>query len=173
MRTVRSFACENKEAERFEDRLQTTLDVSKKKAVAYLGYTWINELAENIILVAVLFYAGHLAMKGQLTVNQATSFLLYQMQLGENFYSINYVFSGLMESVGASRKVFEYINRKPTIKYEGTIETPIRGEVQFDNVCFSYPTRSTTEVLKVRTYIMDKNLHFCLFAELVTQYQRG
>lgn len=58
----------------------------QKKAVAYLGYTWINELSENIILVGVLFYAGHLAMKGQLTVNQATSFLLYQMQLGENFY---------------------------------------------------------------------------------------
>ncbi|KAI6183113.1 Antigen peptide transporter 2 [Aphelenchoides bicaudatus] len=148
MRTVRSFACENKEAERFEDRLQKTLEISKKKAVAYLGYTWINELSENIILVAVLFYAGHLAMKGQLTVNEVTSFLLYQMQLGENFYSINYVFSGLMESVGASRKVFEYISRQPTIKYEGTNEQPIKGEVIFDSVNFAYPTRSTTEVLK-------------------------
>lgn len=127
MRTVRSFACEVKEAARFEDRLSNTLAVSRvcssglkrrvkstritpshlsnivfqEKAVAYLGYTWINvcfkaflfypslhlkEFAENIILVAILFYAGHLAMNGLLTVNQATSFLLYQMQLGENFY---------------------------------------------------------------------------------------
>ncbi|KAI6191210.1 Antigen peptide transporter 2 [Aphelenchoides bicaudatus] len=148
MRTVRSFACENKEAERFEDCLQKTLEISKKQAVAYLGYTWINELSGNIILVSVLFYAGHLAMKGQLTVNQATSFLLYQMQLGENFANINVVFSSLMESVGATRKAFEYINRKPAIKYEGTNEQPISGDIVFESVNFAYPTRSTTEVLK-------------------------
>lgn len=54
-----------------------------------------------------------------------------------------------MESVGASRKVFEYMTREPAIKYEGTNEQSIKGDVTFDSVSFSYPTRSTTEVLKV------------------------
>lgn len=32
MRTVRAFACEIKEAERFEERLQNTLEISKVRA---------------------------------------------------------------------------------------------------------------------------------------------
>lgn len=77
-----------------------------------------------------------------------------------NFYSINYVFSGLMESVGASRKVFEYMNREPAIKYEGQVETPIKGEVQFESVSFAYPTRASTEVLKVslRGFVIKSHL---------------
>jgi ABC-type multidrug transport system fused ATPase/permease subunit len=39
IRTVRSFACEVKESERFEERLEKTLQVSKQKAWAYMGYT--------------------------------------------------------------------------------------------------------------------------------------
>ncbi|KAI6195376.1 Antigen peptide transporter 2 [Aphelenchoides besseyi] len=139
MRTVRSFACEQKEAERFETKLDENVDISRKKAIAYTGYTWLNELSENLILVCVLFYAGHLAMKGLLTVNQATSFLLYQMQLGENFYSMNYVFSGLMES---------YIQREPKIKYDGEIKGAVQGHIRLDGIHFAYPTRATTEVLK-------------------------
>ncbi|KAI6239835.1 Antigen peptide transporter 2 [Aphelenchoides fujianensis] len=148
MRTVRSFACEMKEADRFDVKLDENVAISRKKAIAYTGYTWLNELSENLILVSVLFYAGHLAMKGQLTVNQATSFLLYQMQLGENFYSLNYVFSGLMEAVGASRKVFEYMSRVPKIKYEGTVKDSVQGNIRLEAVHFAYPTRATTQVLK-------------------------
>ncbi|KAI6241142.1 Antigen peptide transporter 2 [Aphelenchoides fujianensis] len=148
MRTVRSFACEMKEADRFDVKLDENVAISRKKAIAYTGYTWLNELSENLILVSVLFYAGHLAMKGQLTVNQATSFLLYQMQLGENFYSLNYVFSGLMEAVGASRKVFEYMSRVPKIKYEGTVKGAVQGNIRLEAVHFAYPTRATTQVLK-------------------------
>jgi ABC-type multidrug transport system fused ATPase/permease subunit len=70
------------------------------------------------------------------------------MQMGENFYSINYVFSSLMESVGASRKVFEYMTREPKIKYEGKDTPEVKGNVRLDGVSFSYPTRSATEVLK-------------------------
>lgn len=51
-----------------------------------MGYAWLNELSENVVLISVLVYAGHLAMTGRLTTGQITSFLLYQLQLGETFY---------------------------------------------------------------------------------------
>ncbi|CAD5210025.1 unnamed protein product [Bursaphelenchus okinawaensis] len=148
IRTVRAFACEHKESNRFEDKLVETLAIMKKKTVAYMGYAWLNELSENVVLIAVLVYAGHLAMNGLLTIEQITSFLLYQLQLGETFYSLNYVFSGLMESVGASRKVFEYMHKDPEIPYDGTVEKPVEGQIKFENVNFAYPTRPNSEVLK-------------------------
>lgn len=86
MRTVRSFACEKREQKRFEGLLSSTLTVNRKRAVAYVGYTWNNEFCDNAILVAVLFYGGHLVMTGKMNKEQLITFLLYQMQLGENLY---------------------------------------------------------------------------------------
>ncbi|VDM95171.1 unnamed protein product [Thelazia callipaeda] len=152
MRTVRSFACEKLEVRRFEQHLESTLKLNQKKALAYMGYTWTNEFCDNAVLVAVLFYGGHLVLSGKMTGSGLISFLLYQLQLGENLYSIGYVFTGLMEGVGASRKVFEYMLRKPKVLHIGTRKTEIKGEVQFDSVFFTYPSRPNNPVLKDVTF---------------------
>lgn len=54
-----------------------------------------------------------------------------------------------MESVGASRKIFEYLNRIPQILNDGTLTTHLEGSIEFKNVYFAYPTRPTLNVLKV------------------------
>ncbi|KAL3997420.1 ABC transporter transmembrane region family protein [Acanthocheilonema viteae] len=148
MRTVRSFACEKREAKKFLQHLDEILHLNKKKALAYMGYMWTTELCDNAILIVVLFYGGHLVLSGKMTVGNLISFLLYQMQLGENLYNISYVFTGLMESVGASRKVFEYMVRKPKILHVGMKKTPINGEVKFDSVSFTYASRPNNPVLQ-------------------------
>jgi ATP-binding cassette subfamily B (MDR/TAP) protein 9 len=148
IRTVRSFACEFKECDRFEAELNRTLKINGKKSIAYSGYTWLNELTDNAILVAILFYGGHLVLTGKMEVNGLFSFLLYQLQLGENLYNLGWVFTSLMESVGASRKVFEYLYRQPRISYDGILKPAIiEGKVAFNDITFSYPTRASTIVL--------------------------
>ena len=44
MRTVRSFACEDFEADRFYDRLTKTLGVTRLKAFAYVIFLWVSEV---------------------------------------------------------------------------------------------------------------------------------
>lgn len=60
MRTVRSFACEDVERHRFRSLLDETLAVNWRKALAYMGYTWSNELCNHLVFTVVLFYGGHL-----------------------------------------------------------------------------------------------------------------
>lgn len=148
MRTVRSFACEHREAARFEQHLDTTLEIGKKRSLIYMGYTWTNELCDNAILVAVLFYGGHLVLRDLMSTDELITFLLYQLQLGENLYSIGYVFTGLMESVGASRKVFEYMNRVPEMPLDGELKPKVNGKIEFKDVHFTYPSRKNNPVLK-------------------------
>jgi len=61
------------------------------------------------------------------------------------------VFTGLMQAIGASEKVFEYIDRKPEIPLDSGTLAPDRlcGRIEFRNVRFSYPGRPDTVVLKV------------------------
>lgn len=57
-----------------------------------------------------------------------------------------------MQSVGASRKVFEYIDRVPDIDTNGIFvpeESKIQGKIEFQNVYFTYPTRPDNTILKV------------------------
>lgn len=55
IRTVRSFACENKEIERFEEKLIDTLKVNAKKSYAYLGYAILNEFGNNATVRKIIF----------------------------------------------------------------------------------------------------------------------
>lgn len=110
----------------------------------------MNEFCDSAILVAILFYGGHLVISKKMDVDGLFSFLLYQLQVGEALYNIGYVFTGLMDAIGASRKVFEYMNRKPLIEYNGiTKPIHVKGEIGFKNVTFSYPVRPDVKVLNV------------------------
>lgn len=65
---------------------------------------------------------------------------------------ISNVYSGLMQAVGASEKVFEIIDREPQIKNDGALApASFQGKVEFRNVSFKYPSRSNEFVLKVGT----------------------
>lgn len=49
-------------------------------------YIWLNEFAANIVLIGVLCYGGYLVLLERMTTDGIIAFLLYQVQLGENFY---------------------------------------------------------------------------------------
>lgn len=65
--------------------------------------------------------------------------------------SVGSVYSGLMQGVGAAEKVFEFIDRQPTMVHDGNLAPDhLEGRVDFENVSFTYRTRPHTQVLQVR-----------------------
>ncbi|XP_076848345.1 ABC-type oligopeptide transporter ABCB9 isoform X2 [Brachyhypopomus gauderio] len=149
MRTVRSFACEQREADGYHRQLTDVFRLNKKQALAYACFMWSSCISELALQVAILYYGGHLVVTGQITGGTLISFIIYELELGECLESIASVYTGLMQGVGAAEKVFEYIDRKPKHASEGQ-EAPdtLRGLVEFHDVTFSYPTRPDTDVLK-------------------------
>ena len=71
----------------------------------------------------------------------------------------------MMQAVGASNKVFQFIDRKPEIRYDIGKLAPaqMEGRLELKNVSFSYPSRPDTEVLKVRIFNTNNNVTFTLF----------
>ncbi|KAL4224077.1 ATP-binding cassette sub- B member 9 [Mactra antiquata] len=156
MRTVRSFANENGEILRYADKLNETYKLYKTQAVMYSGFVWSNMLFELALTVSVLYYGGHLVLDGTISGGTLISFILYQIQLGDCVDSMGYVYTGLMQAVGASEKVFEYIDRKPSISHHGNVICDkIQGYIEFKNVCFSYPSRPDVQVLKNISFTVE------------------
>ncbi|XP_066509586.1 ATP-binding cassette sub-family B member 9 [Hoplias malabaricus] len=149
MRTVRSFANEEQEADSYYERLLRVFELNKKQALAYACFMWSSCISELALQVAILFYGGHLVVTDQITGGTLISFFIYELELGECLESIASVYTGLMQGVGAAEKVFEYIDRKPKHVLNGS-EAPdeFKGLVEFKGVTFSYPSRPETDILK-------------------------
>ncbi|KAF8366443.1 haf-9 [Pristionchus pacificus] len=149
IRTVKSFACENYESKRFLGFLDETMAVATKKSIAHVGFVWTSEILQMGILTVVLWYGGHLVILKQVDPGLLVSFLLYQFQLGENLRELGEVWNGLMQAVGASRKVFEFIDRDPKVKNTGTKKPEkMVGRIEFKNVKFSYPIRPDLPIME-------------------------
>lgn len=148
MKTVRSFANEDGEYEQYRNKQDAIYKLKVKESYLYGGYRWCTEILSLAIDVIVLLYGGHLVMKGELSGGYLVSFILYLLQLSFYIDEVGEIYTGLMEAVGASQKVFELIDREPKIQNSGIV-TPneVSGEVEFQNVSFAYPTRPDITVL--------------------------
>ncbi|XP_004385032.1 ABC-type oligopeptide transporter ABCB9 isoform X1 [Trichechus manatus latirostris] len=149
MKTVRSFANEEEEAEVYSRKLQQVYNLNRKEAAAYTYYVWGSGLTLLVVQVSILYYGGHLVISGQMTSGNLISFIIYEFVLGDCMESVGSVYSGLMQGVGAAEKVFEFIDRQPTMVHDGNLAPDhLEGRVDFENVTFTYRTRPHTQVLQ-------------------------
>ncbi|XP_069820093.1 ABC-type oligopeptide transporter ABCB9 isoform X2 [Dendropsophus ebraccatus] len=150
IKTVRSFANEETEANVYSEKLQQVYSLYKKEAMAYTYYVWSTGFTQLVLQISILYYGGHLVISGQTTSGNLISFVIYEFLLGDCMESIGSVYGGLMQGVGAAEKVFEFIDRKPKMVNDGTFAPEhLEGKVEFRNVTFAYPTRPTAQVLTV------------------------
>ncbi|XP_067862440.1 ATP-binding cassette sub-family B member 9 [Heptranchias perlo] len=149
MKTLRSFATEQTELKLYKEKLHDVYKLNKKEALAYACYTWSSSLIGLSVQVAILYYGGYLVVSDHMTGGSLISFIIYELELGDSLENIGSVYTGLMQGVGAAEKVFEYMNRQPSVPNSGTFAPEkLTGEVTFRNVSFAYPTRLDTQVLK-------------------------
>uniref|UniRef100_G1SR10 ATP binding cassette subfamily B member 9 n=1 Tax=Oryctolagus cuniculus TaxID=9986 RepID=G1SR10_RABIT len=149
LKTVRSFANEEEEAETHLRKLQQVYKLNRKEAAAYMYYVWGSGLTLLVVQVSILYYGGHLVISGQMTSGNLIAFIIYEFVLGDCMESVGSVYSGLMQGVGAAEKVFEFIDRKPTMVHDGSLAPDhLEGRVDFENVTFTYRTRPHTQVLQ-------------------------
>lgn len=148
MKTVRSFANEDGEFRSFKKKQHGVFKLKVKEAVLFGGYRCCTEILELALDVLTLYYGGHLVLNNILSAGNLVSFILYQLELAMCIEEIGDVYTGLMEAVGASEKVFEYIDRETQIPNNGSIAPRnFRGEIEFQNVSFAYPSRPEVKVM--------------------------
>jgi ABC-type multidrug transport system fused ATPase/permease subunit len=84
-----------------------------------------------------------------MTPGNLTTFLIYTLSVVTGVGLITSIFTDLMKAVGASRRIFFLLDRKPLVRFDGgRNDVKIKGKIQFSNVTFSYPSRPTEIVLQ-------------------------
>jgi ATP-binding cassette subfamily B protein len=104
-------------------------------------------------IVLVLWYGARLVQAGDLTVGELTRFMLYTMFVGGAMGSFAELFSQVQRTLGATQRVRELLNETPEISVASSMDGEVAsgfkvaGDVRFEEVTFSYPSRKDTQVL--------------------------
>lgn len=150
VRTVRSFAQEEYEISRYSGKVEETLKLGLKQAkVVGLFYGGLNA-ASTLSVVVVVIYGANLTIKGSMTAGALTSFILYSLTVGSSVSSLSGLYTSTMKATGASRRVFQLLDRTSSMPESGK-KCPLGdqdGDVELDDVWFSYPSRPSHMVLK-------------------------
>ncbi|KAA8591853.1 hypothetical protein FQN60_017227 [Etheostoma spectabile] len=139
IRTVRSFANEDGETERYKQQLDDTYALNKKEAAAYAASTWANSMTTLSLKVCILYYGGTLVTRGDVSSGDLVSFVLYELQFASAVEAVMHYYPEVRKAIGASEKIFEILDRKPNIPPNGTLAPKnLKGHIQFKKVKFSY-----------------------------------
>ncbi len=148
VRTVRSFAREDGEVERYGTAVARTFDLARRRAklgaifagsMGFLGFGGIG---------AVLWYGGVLLVEGQMSAGELTSFLVYTMVMAGSVGALSGLWEDLMKAIGASERVFALMDRQPQVSSGERRLPTISGHVSLRDVHFAYPARPDAPVLR-------------------------
>jgi len=140
-KTVKLFSQEYVEIDKFSDMLENYTALTRKEASARGFLMGGLNIGLNCTLISVLTYGGSLISRGELTTGELTSFALYSSMVGLGAASIAAFLADLAKGLQSAARIFEIIDRIPQMKDEGLELPSVTGEIRFERVSFSYPTR--------------------------------
>ncbi len=101
-------------------------------------------------IVTVIWYGVYLASMKQLYIGDLIKFILYSVYVGASFGGIAELYSQIQKAVGSTERVFEILDEQHediNINAIQPVFTRLNGDVAFNNVEFSYPSRKEIQVL--------------------------
>jgi ABC-type multidrug transport system fused ATPase/permease subunit len=149
--TVKAFTNEGFEISRYNAKTSTV------RSVALLGARWRAAFISFLIfavfgaVVLVVWKAANLKEDGILTIGELVKFVLYTVFIGASFAGIPELMAKLQKAIGSSEHLLDLLEIKPEteITHVNNGSQPISsGNICFDHIHFSYPSRPDSKVLK-------------------------
>jgi ATP-binding cassette subfamily B protein len=151
MRIVQAFGQENREGERFSGSVEATFVAAKRRIRLRATMTAI---VMGLIFGAVtmLMWQGAIdVVEKRITPGTIFAFVLTGMLVAGSFGALTEVYGDLVRGAGASSRLAELLTVEPDIAPPAkpvALPVPPRGQLEFQNVGFRYPTRPEVSALE-------------------------
>jgi ABC transporter fused permease/ATP-binding protein len=150
---VKAFANEGYELQRYHEGLGTFLTATLRGARLRAAFIAFIVFALFGTIVLVLWMGARLMQQGELSFGDLTRFVLYTTFVAGAMGQFAELYSQLQKAIGATQRVREMLRETGEVQVILGPRKPstlprLRGEVEFHDVRFSYPSRPEVEVLK-------------------------
>ena len=148
---VKAFVNETFEVARYNKSIREVV------TIALRGANYRGIFASFIIfcllgtIVTVVWYGAHLVQSGEISMASMVTFILLSTFVGAAMGSFPELYATMQKAFGASERVLEIlaeVNEPISIKEkDNEVRQKIHGELEFDNIEFTYSSRNEITVL--------------------------
>lgn len=154
---VKSFTGEQTENKRYSKLIDSWVKYAVKSGqnrglfVAFIIFSIFGAIA------FVVWYGASLIQTGEMQVKDLVTFVIYSAFVGGTLGGFADMFGQIQKTIGATQRVRELLNMSgEDIKdFELKDNERIKGEIEFKNVEFAYPSRKEIKVLKGVDFKVD------------------
>ncbi len=146
---VKSFTNERLEIGRYRKVLNEVVETALKAATLRGGFITFFIVGMFGGIVGVVWYGGGLVASGEIQLADLLTFLFYTTFIGGSLSGLGDLYAQLQKTIGSSERLLEIIDETSEVDLERIPEDKkVKGNILFDHVNFSYPTRKDIQVIK-------------------------
>lgn len=142
VRTVKSFAREPHEVDKFSERNERYKTNQIFASSLWARYFPMMELFANISVVILLAVGGGMVIKGSMTVGELAAFFTLIWYIIGPLWGIGFHINNYTQSKASGERVLELLNQPIDVEDReravDLVPSEVKGHVVFDNVTFAY-----------------------------------
>jgi ATP-binding cassette subfamily B protein len=150
VRVLQAFTNERLGIGRFREAVERAYEAARNSIRSRACLTGIAIFLVAASVIVVLWIGAQQVLAGQITPGRLSQFILYAVLAGSALGSLSEIGGEMAQASGAAERLFEILAIRPAIAAPAhplPLPMPPRGEVNFADVRFSYPTRPNVSAL--------------------------
>ncbi|KAI8915623.1 P-loop containing nucleoside triphosphate hydrolase protein [Gorgonomyces haynaldii] len=148
IKTVRAFAAEEYELERYEQAVTKSGQLQKRLGFHIGLFQGMTNASIGSMILVILYTGGRLVAKGEMSGGDLMAYMVATQNTQKSLALVGVLFGQVIKSLGSAARVFEYVHQVPLIPLHSGIQLPqFRGQIEFQHVDFTYPSRPDQPIL--------------------------
>ncbi|MHA6262845.1 ABC transporter transmembrane domain-containing protein [Arenibacterium sp. CAU 1754] len=150
VQTVQAFTHEDASRAQFAEMTETAYDVSIRRIRTRALMTVIVITLIFGGVVGILWVGARDVRAGAMSEGTLIQFVIYSVMVAGAVAALSEIWGELQRAAGATERLIELLRSTDTVKdpdHPARLPTPVRGEIEFDNVTFHYPSRQDVRAL--------------------------
>ncbi len=144
MQTVQAFNHESEDRKHFNRAVERAFETSRLRMKSRAILTACVIFLTSTAIVVILWMGSQEVLIGKLSGGTLSQFVLYTVFAAGAMSQLSQVWGEIQLAAGAGERLAEILNEVPAVQAPEnpkSLPEPARGEIHFDHVTFSYPTR--------------------------------
>jgi ATP-binding cassette subfamily B protein len=150
MQTVQAYTHENVDRRAYNLATEASFITGLKRTKVRAWMTATAIILVGACVIGVLWVGATDVLAHRMSAGQLSQFVIYAVLLASSAGALSELWGEVQRAAGATERLMEILATHPEIRAPatpGTLAQPVRAQLQFDGVSFTYPTRPDHKAL--------------------------